>query len=83
VLPKFVEQPIPTTNLESRVRADLNGRVKNFRLQRFNRGLILRGRTRCFYDKQIALHVVMMHTSLPIFANEIRVDEVNFCTRRT
>jgi hypothetical protein len=38
------------------------------------RGVILRGRSRTFYEKQLAQHALMQITRLPILANEIEVD---------
>ena len=59
--------------LETRVQSRLNGRVRHFRLVLREGGLVLMGRARTYYAKQIAQHEVMQATSLPILANEIEV----------
>jgi hypothetical protein len=59
--------------LEIHLQGQLNGRVRDFRLVPRGRGLILRGRSRSYYGKQLAQHAVMAVVSLPIVANEIEV----------
>ena len=51
----------------------LGGRVSGLRLLRRNNGLVLHGRARSYYAKQIAQEVVMRATKLPLLANEIEV----------
>ena len=48
-------------------------RIQGFELIQAADGLILRGRSASYYGKQMAQHVVMNATSLPILANEIQV----------
>ena len=59
--------------LEIHLQCQLNGRVRDFRLVARGRGLILRGRSRSYYGKQLAQHAVMEAVNLPIVANEIEV----------
>jgi hypothetical protein len=66
-------QTIDVTEIEARIRGQLHGRVEGLRLFRTEQGLILRGRTRTFYAKQLAQHAVMAVTDLPIVANQIVV----------
>jgi hypothetical protein len=61
------------TELEALVQCRLGGQVRDFRLLVVARGLILRGRARTYYAKQLAQHAVMEATHLPILANEIEV----------
>ena len=61
------------TELESRVLRRLSGRVREFQLLVTDSGLVLRGRCRTYYVKQIAQHMVMEASALPIVANEIEV----------
>jgi hypothetical protein len=62
-----------TAALEAQVRQRLRGRVHDLRLLVTGKGLVLRGRTRSYYVKQLAQHAVMGATALPIAANEIEV----------
>ena len=62
-----------TTQLEMRVRVRLGGQIRDFRVMCREGGLILQGRSQTYYAKQLAQHVVMEVTSIPIIANEIEV----------
>jgi len=62
-----------TSDLESRVRSRLGRQVREFRLVIADTGLVLRGRAQTYYAKQLAQHLVMDATKLPILANEIEV----------
>ena len=62
-----------TTQLEMRVRVRLGGQIRDFRVVCREGGLVLQGRSRTYYAKQLAQHVVMEVTSFPIIANEIEV----------
>jgi hypothetical protein len=64
------EQP---AELEAQVLRRLRGRLRDFHLIFEENGLILRGRSRTYYVKQLAQHTVMQATELPIVANEIEV----------
>jgi hypothetical protein len=61
--------------LSMRIRRQLVGRIRDFRLLHDGDGLVLRGFAPTFYAKQIAQHAVMEATSLPISANEIWVPD--------
>ena len=50
------------------------GQIHDFRLSVQDRGIILNGRARSFYAKQLAQHAVASVTTLPIVANEIIVE---------
>jgi hypothetical protein len=59
--------------LEARIQGQLRGRVRELQLFIWADGVVLRGFARTYYAKQLAQHVVMTHTQLPILANEIEV----------
>ncbi len=62
------------TDLENTVQAQLNGRVRELRLEIASEGgLVLKGWTRTYHVKQLAQEAVMGATSLPIQANDIEV----------
>jgi hypothetical protein len=65
--------PAPIEQLEAQVQSRLSGRVRELRLVVAGQGLILRGRARSYYAKQLAQHAVMAATALRILANEIEV----------
>jgi hypothetical protein len=65
--------PDGATKVEARVKCRLSGRLRDFRLLIRGEGLILRGRTRTYYAKQLAQQAVMEVTAMPILANEIEV----------
>jgi hypothetical protein len=62
-----------TAELQAQLRARLLGRVSDLHLQFHDEGIVLRGRSRTFYAKQLAQHEVMRETCMPILANEIEV----------
>ena len=64
---------VPAAELAEIVRNRLSGRVRAFELIMESAGLVLRGRTRTYYGKQLAQQAVMEVTSLPILANCIEV----------
>lgn len=59
--------------LEAHIQLRLGGRVRDLHVNPLGKGLVLRGRARTYYVKQIAQHAVMEATDLPILANEIEV----------
>jgi len=59
--------------LERVVTSRLNGRVAAFQLISESQGLVLRGTARTYYAKQMAQHMVMELSALPIVANGIEV----------
>jgi hypothetical protein len=71
-----------TTNVSDEIaitaahlRAHLRGRLRNVSLTVRRGGVVIHGRTRSYYVKQLAQHAVMKRGSLPIAANEIEVHE--------
>lgn len=59
--------------IERRIRNEFSHRVHNFHIQAFDDGLVLEGRTKTYYGKQMLLKAVMDATSLPILADRIVV----------
>ena len=59
--------------VEARVQAQLNGRLRDFRLLLRDDGLVLQGQAHSYYAKQLAQHIVMGALALQILANEIEV----------
>lgn len=59
--------------IEQRIKCQLSGRLRGFSLKCGSDGLVLRGRTRTYYSKQLAQHAVMDATDLPIVRNDIEV----------
>ncbi len=59
--------------LGAQVQHELSGRLRDFRLKRKGAGVVLSGRVRTYYAKQLAQHAVMTGTDLPIVRNEIEV----------
>jgi hypothetical protein len=59
--------------LEEHVRWRLHGRVRDLHLDWNQHGLVVRGRSRTYYAKQLAQEAVMKITDLPVVANEIEV----------
>jgi hypothetical protein len=60
-------------NLETRIQGRVGGRIRNLRLQLLGAGLVLSGLAHTYHAKQMAQHLVMTETNLPILANEIEV----------
>jgi hypothetical protein len=65
--------PAQVHDLVRDIQCLLGGRVSGLRLLRWNNGLVLHGRARSYYAKQLAQEVVMRATTLPLLANEIEV----------
>lgn len=59
--------------LESLVSARAYGRVKGLRLERRDEGLVLHGRVRTYYIKQLAQQAILEAGGVPLLANEIEV----------
>ncbi len=59
--------------LGARVRHQLSGRLNDLRLELRDGGIVLRGRARTYYAKQLAQHAVMRATDVAILRNEIEV----------
>jgi hypothetical protein len=65
--------PSDLDQLEAQVQCRVGGRVRHFRLDWCEGGLVLRGHSLTYYAKHLAQHAVMAATQLPIRANEIEV----------
>lgn len=61
------------TRLESHLQTRLGSRVRQLRVMCRNDGVVLRGSAGTYHAKQLAQHLVMEITDLPILANEIEV----------
>jgi hypothetical protein len=61
------------SRLQAAVAGRLGRRVHNFRVVVRDNGLVLQGQAPSYYAKQLAQHVVMETTHLPILINEIKV----------
>lgn len=59
--------------IQRRIQRDLSLRVHNFRLSACDDGLVLQGRTKTYYVKQLVQHAVMDATDFPVRANNIVV----------
>lgn len=59
--------------IQQEIRRNLSLRVNNLRIRATNEGLILEGRTKSYYGKQMVQHAVMDATEFPILANNIVV----------
>lgn len=59
--------------IQQEIRRNLSLRVHNFRIRAVDDGLILEGRTKTYYGKQVIQHAVMDATDIPILANNIVV----------
>ena len=59
--------------LAERLQQQLSRRFRGLRVEVLQGGLVLKGRVRTYYAKQVAQHLVMQQTDLPIMANEIEV----------
>jgi hypothetical protein len=59
--------------LAAQVQNQLSGRLRDFHLKQKGHGLVLRGRARTYYAKQLAQHAIMRATDVPILHNEIEV----------
>jgi len=59
--------------IEDHVECRLSGRLHDFHLRVRDDGLVLCGRAPTYYAKQLAQHLVMRATDLPIRANDIQV----------
>jgi hypothetical protein len=65
--------PDEIDRLGRRVRRQLPGRLRDFWIEPDGRGVVLHGRARTYYAKQLAQHAVMRATPVPIVRNEIEV----------
>jgi hypothetical protein len=63
----------PKEDLEALILQRLGGRVREFRIDVRPGGMILDGWATTYHAKQLAQHVAMEISGLPILANEIEV----------
>jgi hypothetical protein len=68
-----LDEPSESARLEAQLRVHLRGYVCDFRVIVQDGGLILYGRARTYYGKQLAQHGVMQQSERPILANKIAV----------
>ena len=68
-----LEDTVDLDELELHLQEKLSGRIRDLHLVVQNCGIILRGFARTYHAKQLAQHVVMSESRLPILANEIEV----------
>jgi hypothetical protein len=61
------------THLETHLQVRLGSRVRQLRVVSQNDGVILQGIASTYYAKQLAQHLIMQITNLPLLANEIEV----------
>ena len=59
--------------LETHLQARLGSQVRQLRVVRRNHGVVLYGSARTYHAKQLAQHLVMKISDLPVLANEIEV----------
>jgi hypothetical protein len=59
--------------IEAQLQETMLGRSRNLRVLLRGLGVVLCGEVYSYYGKQLAQHVVMRTTDLPIVANEIQV----------
>lgn len=62
-------------HLAALVRDRLGNRLQDFQLEADENGLVLSGRARTYYVKQLAQHMIMAVAAVPIAANNIMVLE--------
>jgi hypothetical protein len=66
--------PTGLEEITIRVQRQLCGRVRDLQLSPWGHGVVLHGRARAYYGKQLAQHAVACVTALPIISNEIVVE---------
>jgi hypothetical protein len=69
--------PDETAPLEHSLRCRLGHRIKDLRVWFEPHGLVIAGRTRCYYDKQLAQHAVREIFGRHVADNRITVDSVS------
>ncbi len=66
-------RPADIEDLEALLRERLRGRVHGIQVLPRGDGIVLCGESDSFYGKQLAQHVAMATSNLPIVANDIEV----------
>ena len=59
--------------LETQLQSRLGNRVRELRLLWTSAGLVLKGCTHTYHNKQLAQHLVLQESKLPLAANQIEV----------
>lgn len=59
--------------IQQEIHRNLSLHVHNFRIRAVDEGLILEGRTKTYYGKQLVQHAIMDVTDFPIVSNNIVV----------
>jgi hypothetical protein len=72
-LPPGVGHAPDIDQVEVHVRCRLGGRVRDLQVLGRDNGLVLKGFAPTYYVKQLAQHLVMEATEMPILVNEIEV----------
>jgi hypothetical protein len=60
--------------LEAHLLRRLNSRIRDLTIVAQMDGLVLKGRVRTYYEKQLAQHALMEVSSTPIVSNDIEVE---------
>jgi len=68
-----VQPPLTQDDLADRLQQQLSRRFRGLWVEVVEGGLVLKGRVRTYYAKQVAQELVMQLTDRPILANEIEV----------
>jgi hypothetical protein len=73
-----MEHPsVSIDRLPELIRGRLRGLVKDLRVLSQGAGLVLRGRSRTYYGKQLAQEEIMKLIDRPIVSNEIEVSDTS------
>ncbi len=72
-VPPHRDDPDFAERVASRVQHLMAGRVRDFRVQLHERGLVLRGRTRTYHAKQLVRQMAMEAAGMLILADEVEV----------
>jgi hypothetical protein len=59
--------------LVTRIQQHLSSRFRGLKVRVKEGGIVLKGRVQTYYAKQLAQHLVMQQTELPILSNDIEV----------
>ena len=72
---EVMSEPLLTQDdlLESLMQRRLGNRIRDLRVVRLPRGMILQGRAATYHAKQLAQHAAMELSKTPILANDIEV----------
>jgi hypothetical protein len=70
-----IDLPAPpvVSHLENLLQRRLRGQVRQLRVLHLDDGLVLQGYSSTYYAKQLAQHMLLKETILPLLSNEIQV----------